>query len=526
MTFEIRLPVARRAIHEAARKRPSEKAQLVLGGTLLFTGFIALFAIIQFATPGLAGNDGYYHIKMAQLIRQQGITPQFIWLPMSILSPEAYYDHHFLYHLYLALFVPRNSLAITPDMLILRAKLASVLMPALAFTVIWWVLRKQGVRWAWIWALGLFAASDAFLYRMSMPRAQAASLLFLAIGVYLLLERRYRLLLPLGFLYVWLYNAFPLLLIVALVYAMAVLMLERRVEWRPIATVAAGIGLGLLINPYFPHNVDFIISHILPKIGATGSHVGNEWGAYETWTLVENSGGALLLFLTGVFALGWRGRRFDLATLFALGLVVVFGAMVFKSRRFIEYFPAFALLFAAFSVSPLIDEMETRWPRWIVAVGLVLLLSFPLARNVVRGREALARARPIEQYADAATWLAENAPPGSLVFQTDWDDFPRLFFYNTAQVYTIGLDATYMELYSTDLYDEWVSITRGRVEKPGAVIASRFGASYVFSDLKHGDFIDKARADANLSEVYRDDYAVIFEVNPRLQGVRGVPSGD
>ena len=38
----------------------------------------------------------------------------------------------------------------------------------------------------------------------------------------------------------------------------------------------------------------------------------------------------------------------------------------------------------------------------------------------------------------------ENSEPGSLVFQTDWDDFTRLFFYNTTNVYTIGLDVTYM----------------------------------------------------------------------------------
>ena len=87
-------------------------------------------------------------------------------------------------------------------------------------------------------------------------------------------------------------------------------------------------------------------------------------------------------------------------------------------------------------------------------------------------------------------------------------------FFNTSQVYTIGLDVTYMQLYSADLYVEWVDITRGEVEQPGSVIASRFGASYVFSDLKHDDFIDEAHADPGLSEVYRDDYAVIFEVNP------------
>ena len=70
-----------------------------------------------------------------------------------------------------------------------------------------------------------------------------------------------------------------------------------------------------------------------------------------------------------------------------------------------------------------------------------------------------------------------------------WDDFTRLFFYNTDVIYTAGLDPTYLELYDADLYDVWVDITKGRIEQPSQVIRDRFGGQYVFSDLKHGNFI-------------------------------------
>jgi hypothetical protein len=36
----------------------------VLIGASLFGSFVILLAAIQFATPNLAGNDGYYHIKL------------------------------------------------------------------------------------------------------------------------------------------------------------------------------------------------------------------------------------------------------------------------------------------------------------------------------------------------------------------------------------------------------------------------------------------------------------------------------
>jgi hypothetical protein len=99
-----------------------------------------------------------------------------------------------------------------------------------------------------------------------------------------------------------------------------------------------------------------------------------------------------------------------------------------------------------------------------------------------------------------------------MIFQTDWDDFPRLFFYNDRDIYTVGLDPTYMELYDKALFDEWRSVTQGDVDQPGQVIRDDFGASYVFTDLKHSAFLKQAKNDPLLVEVYRDDYGAIFAV--------------
>ncbi len=486
------------------------RAALALRAAVLFALFAALFAVVQFATPNLADNDGFYHMKMGLLIHEWGLRPPFVWLPLSILSRQAFYDHHLLFHVYLSLFTGNG----TPEALILGAKIASVVMPSLAFLAIWWLLRGQGVRWAWLWAVGLFAVSQAFLYRMSMPRAQSASLLVLALGLHWLLHRRYQALLVLGFVYVWLYNAFPLLPALAGIYAACTFLLERRIEWKAIAYPVLGITLGLIFNPYFPQNITFIVNHLTPKISGLSIPVGNEWYPYQTWTLVENSGLSLAAFLLGALALGWRGQRIDRPTLVAFALSVVFGFMLFKSRRFVEYYPAFALIFAALSVSPLLDQWLASRPRWTRLVPLVLAaaLAVPVAFTLNQARQTMTTSKPADTYAAASAWLKENTSPGSLVFQTDWDDFPRLFFYNTSNLYSIGLDPTYMELYNADLYAEWVKITQGKVKNPGAAIRERFGAEYVLSDLQHQAFIERAKADPGLKEVYRDKYAVIFEV--------------
>ncbi|HEY4688093.1 MAG TPA: hypothetical protein VIK33_02190 [Anaerolineae bacterium] len=494
----------------ATRLQVAVNWRLVAQAVILFALFAGLCAIAQFATPGIADNDGYYHIKMGQLMREQGLKPPFVWLPLSILSRETFYDHHMLYHVYLSLFVGDG----TPEALTLGAKIAAMITPALAFVAIWWMLRGQGVRWASIWSAGLFAMSQAFLYRMSMPRAQSASLLMLALGLHWMLQRRFRLLIPLGFVYVWAYNAFPLLVALGGIYMLAVFLTERRIEWQVLAYPALGIGLGLIINPYFPQNLTFILNHLAPKIGESETAVGNEWYPYQTWTLVENSGFSLAAFLLGALAIGWRGKRIDRPTLTALLAAIAFGFLLFKSRRFVEYYPAFALIFAAISIAPILEGWIAHRAHWQRRLPIVMIaaLILPLGITLAQARQAMATSKPPDLYAAASKWLVGHTSPGSLVFQTDWDDFTRLFFYNTSNLYTIGLDPTYMELYDADLYKEWVDITQGKVDEPSAVIRERFGGEYVLSDLNHGAFLRIAKDDPGLKEVYRDTYAAIFEV--------------
>jgi hypothetical protein len=312
---------------------------------------------------------------------------------------------------------------------------------------------------------------------------------------------------------VWLYNAFPLLIAVAGIYVVATFLTERRVEWRALVYPAIGIGLGLIVNPYFPQNVTFILNHLLPKVGEPATSVGNEWYPYETWTLIENSGFSLAAFVLGALALGWRGKRIDKSVLTAFLLAIAFGLLLFKSRRFVEYYPAFALIFLALSVAPLIDGWRADRRAWqrLAPLAMIAALIIPLNVTLTDARAAMDRSKPADLYAGASAWLKANTPPGSMVFQTDWDDFTRLFFYNTSNLYTLGLDPTYMELHDAGLYDEWVDITRGRIDQPSRAIRERFGGEFVLSDLEHGSFLAQAGDDPGLKEVYRDKYAVIFE---------------
>ena len=216
----------------------------------------------------------------------------------------------------------------------LGAKWSAVFFASLAFLSVWNLLKNARIPYALLWALGLLAVSEAFIYRMSIPRAQSLSLAVLMLGFDWLLRKKY---LPLGvlaFAYVWLYDAFPLLFVLSLAVILSEWLIEKRLDLRPLIYIAAGTALGLVINPYFPQNIIFVVRHILPKLAdATAISVGNEWFPYNTAQLLKNSPLSLAAFMSGALALGLSGKHIDARTLAGFILSGLFGWMLFQSRR-------------------------------------------------------------------------------------------------------------------------------------------------------------------------------------------------
>jgi hypothetical protein len=258
--------------------------------------------------------------------------------------------------------------------------------------------------------------------------------------------------------------------------------------------------------------------------GATSLSVGNEWYPYDTSQLLKNSLPALAAFGSGILALGLTSRKMDVRTGMALLATLLFELMLFQARRFIEYFPPFALIFAAFAWAPLFTGLKVA-PTSQIQSGIRMILrsnlpAFILAIAVVSSsvrslpatQDSLRKSKPYNTYAGASTWLIDNTSVGERVFQTDWDDFPRLFYYNTHNTYLVGLDPTYLQLYDQETYDLWVLITRGKIQQPSQFIANQFHSRYVLSDLQHGSFLHQAEQDPGLRETYRDEQAVVFEV--------------
>jgi len=508
--------------------------EIVGDGLLVATAIVALvFSAVQWATPNLIGIDGFYHIKFAQIMREQGwrmlLPIHFPWLQLTILNPQEYTNHHLLFHLLLTPF--------TFGDLRIGAKLAPIMFASCALLVAYQMMVEHRVRYPLLWLLVALASAGPFLYRLSQTRRQSLTLLLLLLALYLAFSRRARWLVPLGFAFSWLFDGFPVLLGVCGAAFLGDWRDRRRPDWRLVAFPSIGVLLGTVVNPYFPNNVLFSYLHMLPKVlqlvgvdhAETPIQVGSEWYPYSTSFLFSGNWLALALVPLGlvpVLFAAWttRLRAFDGKTM-ALGIVAVTFLLLFlRSRRWIEAEPVFAMLFCAFAWSRMLPAPISRWVadrftaeqrralrvRGVVVATFAILVA--LYFSVASAMSDTRSTRDYARYRDGAQWLARNTPAGARVFATDWDDFPELFFWNTHNTYLIGLDPTYMYLHDGPLYLQWRAITRGQVERPGALIRDQYGSRWVFTDLDHREFLRQAAEDPTLVEVYRDRGVALFEV--------------
>lgn len=532
----------------------------------VFLAVYAMYGLLQTA-PTFLDPDSFYHLKVTMLMMENGLIRDFTWLPFTTLA-SAYTDHHLLYHLLLMPFIS----AFGP---FAGIKIATAAFGAAAMTSFYAALRAYGSRWPAIFTL-LLATSSAFMFRMNLAKTSSLSIALLMLALIAIRKEKPLALFFLSWAYVWLYGGWPIMIVVVGAFLATRAFIDRLMEKHPVHSwggiwfwkrlfggsrgakadflsaaetkhaMAAGAGLlsGLVINPYFPKNLQFYWEQIvqIAVIGYRGKiGVGVEWYPYpgnrlyvESATIFLAMGICVALLLAMVFwgELIRRGdetasRKEISAQIAALTLASVFFILTIRSRRHVEYFAPFATLTAALFFTMLVTRLEVKALigriRWlfpkvphlhvIFFTYLAFIFAFASIKSVIATKETYDGGIPWTKFAGAAAWLKANAPDGAVVFHSDWDDFPSLFFHDDRRRYIAGLDPTFLYRQDQERYWAWADITSGR-KKEGIASTARelFGARYVMVEHDHGDMRENADKDGSLRRAYQDDDVRIYEI--------------
>lgn len=534
-----------------------------IAGLLLFLICFTFFSWLEYA-PTFSDPDSFYHTKVAQLIGEHGLVSDFPYLQFTTLN-SGYIDHHLLYHIYLAPFVK-----FLPQLV--GAKIGHIILVALTLITLYWLLLKFKVKEAF-WYIIFLLFIESFIFRMSLIKAQPLSLIILFLGFYLITQRRYYWLILLSFLYVWSYGGWFLMFIIASLYvfveSLDLAFLKIHNYWlnniinlkfkktdlldkinlfiitflknifnsnniKLLFSVLIGLVLGLIINPYFPKNLEFYYIHII-KIAFVNYQsiigVGAEWYPYKVSDFfINNSLSFALSFVALILFLNYH-QKFNIIVKYSLVLFLTFVLATIKSRRNIEYLAPFAIIFSAMTFSQSMYILEIKndlkefkkiikkvffhnlYVKILLIFFLVVIISSFFYIMPYHAKRSLDNGFNFNYLKSASEYLINNSSKGDIIFHSDWDEFPILFYHNSKNYYIVGLDPTFMYLYNKDLYNQWSEITRGQLSADlYNIVKNNFRAKYILATTDHKDMIYNLDNNFYFDRVYSDDEAVIYKV--------------
>ena len=487
--------------------------------------------------------DGFYHAKLAKWLSEGKLIESLPWMQFSSLR-DNFTDHHLLYHLLLAPF----TYFFDP---LIGVKIATVVFAVLMVLAFYWLLKKMYIPWAFYFSLG-FLLLNGLNFRISLIKANSLSLLIIWFIIYALFEQKKGLSLILGFLFVWLYGGWPLAILILGVYLLAQKIHQKihvnklKIFWhqtlhlfalhkkpQPTLKISSylliGLGLGVLINPYWPQNLYLYYQQFL-QIGVVNMGnqftVGGEWYGVSITKIISS---APHLFIAGSICfliLFFQIKKISRLTWFSFIMAMIFIILTAKSQRYVEYYMPFTLLFVASASKDIksfvnVTKLKKAWhslsKQLKIYLGtstlMLLILIMPITYERIL-HVKLSDAYSTDKYKDAAVWLANNTEPRSVIFHSDWDEWPVLFYHNDQNYYIVGLDPTFMENYDSQIHTLYREINYGNIlYDVSKYIKEDFRANYIFVEKStHGNLMRNLTIDQNAIEVFQDSETIIYKI--------------
>ncbi len=535
-------------------------------------GFVFLIFLYVIMPAGFLCPDGFYHTKMALMIKEQGLVKDFPWLYFTTYR-NLFVDHHLGYHLLLIPFLSLPSpsgldnfgVEIEP---LLKAKIATVFFASLVFVFIYWFCCRLKIRRPLFWAL-LPIVIYPFVARLSLTRAPAISIIIQVLVFYFILKEHFWGIFLLSFFYVLFYGAWPLMIIIIFLYCLAGAAQKLSADWNDLfqnqsltkikrITVelktlikhfftktnlkiilfgAGGLLAGLIINPYYPKTFDFYWLQTI-KIALVNYHdkigVGAEWYPPTVQTFYVSNLPVLILWAVSLGCFISLLKQQKKQTWFFALVSLFFLAYTAKAQRNIEYFVPTAIFFSGLILSQLkpinwtkvknkLKEIFLTSPEsasyFTLSVIFLIIVLFFVGFYVNFGLTNLRKnyksnSLSLNYLQKASFWLKNNSQPNEIIFQSEWDIFPPLFYFNTKNYYINGLDQTFMYEFDQDLYWKWFNLVNAKTppDKTAEILKQKFQASYVLATTRNKNFKRLLERSPGLEKVYEDEEAKIYKI--------------
>jgi len=481
---------------------------------LVFFVFLVILAIMQFTVQQIIGFDGYLHVKAADVIKQEGFIKEFPWAENTILAGD-YADIHILFRI---LLIPFTFFGLE-----LGAKLASVFFGAICFTVFYWFLIENKIKFAFFWSLLYLFTAESLMYRFLLTRQMPLAIALLVLTIYFLQKRKYFFLGLSSFVFVLFYSGFVFQFFIIFLYLILTLIFSKKFEHhenplkdfqdakkgkaffvhKVLLYSLIGFVLGLLVHPNFPNNILMFYTQIF-KVNLIANLYNVEWRAWPFFEFLKNNVFVIFYFVVSIVFLV-KNKKLNKNKLFYVLLALFFLGFTLKSRRMQEYLVPFSILMFVFVLRDFVEKIDKNKFYKFVKTGAVVFIIFLMVFNLYLLRKDVVNNSFLHNYDNCAEWMKESVPNDSLVFINAYA-FPYLFFKNSDLRYTHGMDLTYSYLYDAEKFERYIDILKGTIKGKKDWIVEDYSPDYLFAG--------KVKQDVKLFEYiveHKEDYKIEFE---------------
>ena len=415
-------------------------------------------ATLQFSSPNIADPDGFYHIRHAEIYRTNGIwNSSFPWTQFSVIKKYGA-DIWYGFHIFLIPFTYFNDL-------VFGIKVAGIFVTFITLTLFWWALKRLGIIWPWLWPILLVTASPDLMYRLTMTRPHSITLgLSLLIFSFLIKGQARPILIAstlTSFVHLSL-SWIPILLV--LIVSISKKIQKLPVEWPKVQAIVLGITLGLLArpNPWGAFQLAYIqvVQILFVKINKIPLYFGRELKGLEAYGFIQNILPSLVILGLAFFFYKHRSQKTfasdeiknkKVALISGAILITIFLIVTLTvARRGYDILVGHTLLSAALMITVYLNS-RSHHKKIFLASGLILIGLMSI-NSIPTFRAYMANAWKPNDFKEVSLWLKENTQPGEIIFNTRWDYFGGLFFWNPNNYYISGMDPVFQYAYNESLY--------------------------------------------------------------------------
>jgi hypothetical protein len=445
---------------------------------VFFFLFVSLVGIYAISHGDPRPDDHYFHFKYAYLLRTEGwerVVENFDWIYLSGHAEGSRYNVS-LYQIALIPFtyIDDHSFAIS----VADAFFVSVLV-----AIFYYYLRIQKVRYPLFFTF-LLVGSTFFMTRFLLGRAFVLMVGFVFLEMLFAIRKKYISLLVVTILHVlWHQMTYFLPLLIIGIVEVSRYITLRRVAVKSFIIGVVGIVGGMAFFSGFPGSLIGLLKWLFfLQNNASGGSEGAMGGVemLTTDVAVDSVGQVLaatfLIFC--FFAVAYvfylykkKGSTIQndvspeqfhgLLSMSIFLVFALFASIVFTGRFFDFVFPGYVILIAlTFTIlfnTKIIHAkvFEDRYFKVISVLALIIFCAYSFFHIHQRANDF--DFSPAQEMAD---WIAVRAEPGEHVYLHNWSFFVFMFFANSDNVYSMGLEPATLKAYDEELYWKQYNIFR------------------------------------------------------------------